>query len=107
MFAAPARCPSRRAASYPPPMTRRRTAALAALAASAGALAAGLALGAPGDVSVASVSQGGTLGASPVEAAAVSADGRYVAFTSAADLAGTATGGKRQLYVRDRAANTT
>ncbi len=107
MFAAPARCPSRRAASYPPPMTRRRTAALAALAASAGALAAGLALGAPGDVSVASVSQGGTLGASPVEAAAVSADGRYVAFTSAADLAGTATGGKRQLYVRDRAAGTT
>ena len=107
MFAAPARCPSRPAASYPsadvaPPhrrprrprrIRRRRR--------------GGIALAAPGDVSVASVSQAGTLGASPVEAAAVSADGRYVAFTSAADLAGTATGGKRQLYVRDRAAGTT
>ncbi len=88
-------------------MSRRRTAALAAIAASAGAVAAGLALAAPGDVSVASVSQAGTLGAQPVEAPAVSADGRYVAFTSAADLAGVATGGKRQLYVRDRAAGTT
>jgi len=85
-------------------MSRRRIAALSALAATAGAVAGGIALAAPGDVSVASVSQAGTLGASPVEAAAVSADGRYVAFTSAADLAGTATGGKRQLYVRDRAA---
>ncbi|MGE0025953.1 MAG: hypothetical protein AB7O78_08500 [Thermoleophilia bacterium] len=88
-------------------MTRRRTAALAALAASAGAIAAGLAIAAPGDVSVVSVSQAGTLGASPVDASAVSADGRYVAFTSAADLTGTPTGGKRQLYVRDRAAGTT
>ena len=85
-------------------MSRRRIAALSALAATAGAVAGGIALAAPGDVSVASVSQAGTLGASPVEAAAVSADGRYAAFTSAADLAGTATGGKRQLYVRDRAA---
>lgn len=87
-------------------MSRRRI-ALAALLASAGAAAAGIALAAPGDVSVASVSEAGTPGAQPVEAAAVSADGRYVAFTSAADLTSVGTGGKRQLYVRDRAAGTT
>jgi Tol biopolymer transport system component len=88
-------------------MPRRRTAALAALAASAGAVAGGIALAAPGDVAVVSVSQAGTPGAQPVEAAAVSGSGRYVAFTSAADLTGTPTGGVRQLYVRDRAAGTT
>jgi Tol biopolymer transport system component len=87
-------------------MPRRRTAALAALAASAGA-AAGLAIAAPGDLSVVSVSEAGTQGAQPVDAVAVSADGRYVAFTSSAALTGAATGGKRQLYVRDRAAGTT
>ena len=88
-------------------MPRRRTAALAALAASSGAVAGGIALAAPGDVSVVSVSQAGTLGAQPVDAAAVSGSGRFVAFTSAADLTGTPIGGKRQLYVRDRAAGTT
>ncbi|HTI32559.1 MAG TPA: hypothetical protein VL422_02715, partial [Miltoncostaea sp.] len=87
-------------------MSRRRI-ALAALAVSAGAAAAGIAIAAPGDVSVASVSEAGTLGTTPVEAAAVSADGRYVAFTSAADLTSVGTGGRRQLYVRDRAAGTT
>ena len=67
----------------------------------------GIALGAPGDLSIVSRSSAGALGASPVEASAVSADGRVVAFTSAADLAGSATGGKIQLYVRDRTAGTT
>lgn len=88
-------------------MRRRPLAALAALAASAGAVAASLALAAPGDVAIVSVNQAGALGANPVEAAEVSGDGRYVAFTSAADLSGTPTGAKRQLYVRDRAAGTT
>jgi Tol biopolymer transport system component len=85
-----------------------RSATLAALAAAAaGAVVAGVALAAPGDLSVVSVSQAGTPGGQPAEAAAVSADGRHVAFTSAADLTGVATGGVRQLYVRDRAAGTT
>ncbi|CAN0507969.1 unnamed protein product, partial [Phaeothamnion confervicola] len=39
--------------------------------------------------------------------AAVSADGRHVAFTSAAALTTAPTGGKVQLYVRDRATGTT
>jgi WD40-like Beta Propeller Repeat len=85
-------------------VTVRRSALLAALAAFG---AAGLALGAPGDLSLVSVSSTGTQGNQPAEASAVSADGRFVAFTSAADLAGAATGGNAQLYVRDRVAGTT
>ncbi len=71
-------------------------------------LGGAFALAAPGDLSLVSVSSAGALGvASPAEAGAVSADGRYVAFTSAADLTTTPTGGKVQLYVRDRTAGTT
>lgn len=66
-----------------------------------------IAFGAPGDLSLVSVSSAGTQGAAPAEAAAVSADGRFVAFTSAAALTATPTGGKVQLYVRDRSAGTT
>ena len=70
----------------------------------AGAVA--LAAAAPGDLTIVSLSSGGQQGATPAEAAAVSADGRFVAFTSASDLTG-AGNGKVQLYVRDRASSTT
>jgi TolB protein len=69
-----------------------------ALAAGA-ALAAGLAAAAPGDTTL--ISAGADATAST--ASAVSADGRYVAFTSASALTGVPTGGVEQLYVRDRA----
>jgi Tol biopolymer transport system component len=84
-----------------------------ARAVSAGALAAAflatgaIALGAPGDLTLVSVSSGGAQGAGPVEGSAVSASGRIVAFTSAAALTGAPTGAKVQLYVRDRVAGTT
>ena len=71
------------------------------------ALAAAAAFAAPGDLSLVSLSGGGVQGDQPAEAAAVSADGRYVAFTSSANLAGVATGGFVQLYLRDRVAGTT
>lgn len=71
------------------------------------ALAAAAAVAAPGDLSLVSLSGGGTQGDQPAEASAVSADGRYVAFTSAANLAGVPTGGFVQLYLRDRVAGTT
>lgn len=88
-------------------MIRARTARLGLLGSAAALVAGTVAIAAPGDLSLVSVSSGGTQGASPVEASAVSADGRYVAFTSAAALTATATGGKVQLYVRDRTAGTT
>ena len=88
-------------------MNRARTAHAGLLTAAALAGAAALAVAAPGDLSLVSLSSGGAQGATPAEAAAVSADGRFVAFTSASDLAGVATGGKVQLYVRDRASGTT
>jgi hypothetical protein len=85
---------------------RRRTATVLAGAA---ALAAGVATVAasPGDVTVVSLSAAGTLGNQPAEASSVSADGRFVAVSSAAALAGVPTGGIAQLYVRDRVAGTT
>lgn len=88
-------------------MIRARTARAGLLAAAALASAAALAVAAPGDLSVVSLSSGGAQGTTPAEAAAVSADGRFVAFTSASDLAGVSTGGKVQLYVRDRTSGTT
>jgi Tol biopolymer transport system component len=84
---------------------RRRVLALAA--GGAAALFATVALAAPGDISLVSVSSGGAQGATAAEASAVSADGRFVAFTSASALTATPTGGVVQLYVRDRAGNTT
>ena len=88
-------------------MQPSRIAALAALAVSAGGVAAGIAISAPGDLSIASLSSTGTQGSGAVEAEAVSANGRFVAFTSVAVLDGGPTGGKRQLYVRDLQAGTT
>jgi Tol biopolymer transport system component len=70
-------------------------------------LAAAAAVGAPGDLSLVSLSGGGAQGDQPAEASAVSADGRYVAFTSSANLAAVPTGGFVQLYLRDRVAGTT
>lgn len=90
-------------------MTRTRSStARAILLASAAALAAGgIAIAAPGDLSLVSVSSGGALGTTAVEAGGVSADGRHVAFTSASALTATPTGGVVQLYVRDRTTGTT
>ena len=88
-------------------MTRARTARVALLGTAAVLTTAALALGAPGDLSLVSVSTTGTQGTDPVEAGAVSANGRHVAFTSKSALTGVATGGKVQLFVRDRATNTT
>ena len=88
-------------------MPSPRAIPIAALAFAALAVSAGVALAAPGDLSIVSRSSAGALGASAADAAAVSADGRYVAFTSAAALTATGTGGKVQLYVRDRTAGTT
>jgi Tol biopolymer transport system component len=82
----------------------RRIIPLLALPLAAGAAQASAA---PGDISIASRSSGGTLGDQPVAGTAVSADGTRVAFVSAADLTGVATGGVAQLYVRDLAAGTT
>lgn len=69
--------------------------------------AAALAVAAPGDLARVSVT--GTGGEAPTGATAgvTSGNGRYVAFTSTDDLAGVPTGGKRQVYVRDRIAGTT
>ena len=88
-------------------MTRALSARTGLLAAAAVLATGTMALGAAGDLSLVSVSSTGTQGASPVSASAVSASGRYVAFTSAAALTGVPTGGKVQLYVRDRANGTT
>lgn len=74
---------------------RRGIGALTVLAMAA--LASG-ALAAPAVVSLGGT---GAQGAAPAAGAAISADGRYVAFTSTDPLAGVATAGVRQLYVRD------
>ena len=88
-------------------MTRARMIRAGALGGAAVLASAAIAVAAPGDLSLVSLSSGGAQGASPVAGAAVSANGRYVAFTSAAELTGAPTGGKVQLYVRDRSSGTT
>jgi len=60
-----------------------------------------------GDPQVASLSDAGQAGTQDARGAAVSGDGRYVAFTSTGALAGVPTGGVLQLYVRDRVAGRT
>jgi Tol biopolymer transport system component len=77
------------------------------MAAGAALIAATVAVAAPGDVALVSVSSGGAQGATAADASAVSADGRFVAFTSSSALTATPTGGVVQLYVRDRVAGTT
>lgn len=84
-----------------PPALRLAVVAGAVLLAGAPAAAA------PGDLALVSLGSAGAQGTTPAEAAAVSADGRHVAFTSASALAGVPTGGLVQLYVRDRVAGTT
>ncbi len=59
------------------------------------------------DPQVASLTDSGQAGSQDARGGAVSADGRFVAFTSAAALAGAATGGVLQVYVRDRVAGRT
>jgi hypothetical protein len=84
-----------------------RRAPIALSAAALVAALAGAASAAPGDIAVVSLSGGGALGNQPAEASAVSADGRFVAFTSSAALTGVPTGNHAQLVVRDRVAGTT
>jgi len=62
---------------------------------------------ATGDLTRMSVKNDGGQSATGGFRGVVSGDGRYVAFVSAEDLTGTPTGGKLQLYVRDRTAGTT
>ena len=86
-------------------MTRRSilafTAALAALPAAA-------AHAAPGDLTRVSLAQGDAQASAAITGpTAVSADGRYVAFLSQENLSGVATGGKLQVFVRDRKSGTT
>jgi hypothetical protein len=88
-------------------VTRARTARVGLLSAAAVLATGALALGAPGDLSIVSVSSTGTQGADAAESGAVSANGRYVAFTSKSAINGVATGGKVQLWVRDRTTGTT
>ncbi len=76
----------------------RRATSLLLASATLAALGVGIALGAPGDTTLVSLTPAGTAGTTPADPAAVSADGRYVAFT---------TGAVAQLFVRDRVANTT
>ena len=71
------------------------------------ALAASVAVAVLENPQVASVSDGGAAGTQNARGAAVSGDGRFVAFTSTAALARIQTGGKLQLYVRDRVAGRT
>jgi len=88
-------------------VTRARIARVGLLTTATLLATGALALGAPGELSLVSVSSAGTQGTDPVEAGAVSATGRYVAFTSKSALTGVATGGKVQLFVRDRTTGTT
>ena len=88
-------------------MIRARTARVGLLSAAAVLATGALALGAPGDLRLASVGSNGAQGADPAEAGAVSANGRFVAFTSKSAINGVATGGKVQLWVRDRTNGTT
>jgi hypothetical protein len=83
------------------PAARASLLALAVLAPAA-ASAAVLA-----DPQVVSLSDAGAPGTADARGGSVSADGRYVAFTSAAPLTGVATGGALQLFVRDRLAGRT
>lgn len=69
----------------------------------AAAVVTGAVLADPAVVSVSDTGQGNAAGTG----AAVSADGRYVAFTSSDALAGVDNGGVRQLYVRDRVSGRT
>ena len=92
---------------YPSGVQRPRPLVVAAIAAIAAAAGAGAALSAAGDLSIASLGAAGAQGAAAAEAGAVSADGRFVAFTSSADLTGVPAGGVAQLYVCDRVAGTT
>lgn len=78
---------------------RRRTALVLAALLAAGT---GVAIAAPGDVARVSVTDAGAESAVAAEGAAVSGDGRFVAFVSTANLTAADAGGKRQLYVRDR-----
>lgn len=80
-----------------------------ALIAATGALvlAPVAALGATGDVARLGVLPDGSAAPSAVQGAAFSPDGRYVLLTSTAALAGTSTGGVRQLFMRDRTAGRT
>lgn len=68
---------------------------------------AGVALAAVGDPQRVSLDNLGGDGPSTAQGAAVSATGRWVAFTSVDPLTASATGGVRQLYVRDRVSGTT
>lgn len=81
----------------------------AALIAATGALVLApiAALGATGDVARLGVLPDGSAASSAVQGAAFSPDGRYVLLTSTAALAGTSTGGVRQLFMRDRTAGRT
>ena len=83
-------------------MRRRILAAAVGIA----ALSATLAVAAPGDLSLVSLSTEGRRATQPADASAASADGRFVAFTSAANLIGVPTPAV-ELYVRDRVAGTT
>ncbi len=63
--------------------------------------------GGPGDLTLVSASSAGVQGTTASDANAVSADGRFVAFTSASALTATPTGGKVQFHVRDRTTDAT
>ncbi len=84
---------------------RHRLLALAAVGATA--LLAQSASAASGDLVRASLSNAGAQAPTGADAGVISATGRYLAFVSADDLTGRATGGKKQLYVRDLQAGTT
>ena len=76
----------------------------AAVIAAAGALALAptAAMAATGDVARLGLLPDGSAASASVQGAAFSPDGRYVLITSSAALAGTSTGGVRQLFMRDR-----
>ncbi|MGD9694312.1 MAG: hypothetical protein AB7V42_01470 [Thermoleophilia bacterium] len=84
----------------------KRTSILAGGLAVAAVLAAA-ASAAPGDTTVLSLDQNGQQKPAAVEAAVASANGRFVAFASAGEFTGTSTGGKTQIFVRDRQSGTT
>lgn len=81
-------------------MPRRRH--LIALGTAAAVAVPAVALAAPGDNTRISLSDSEAQPAQESSGSMLSADGRYVLFTSKDNLAGTATNNVRQLYVRDR-----
>ncbi len=86
----------------------RRVSSLILASAAVAALGAGLAVGAAGDTTLVSLtSAGAQVLLSPPAPRAVSADGRFVAFTSAFAYTSVPTGAVAQLFVRDRVAGTT